>query len=138
MELIAVVLKSPTSTQRFESAKALLNFGFSNYTLKDVYPDQALPPIPVLLGEAETVQPVLSRTGRLLVEADQAANVTTEISLCTDVAAPVEQGQVLGQMIVRVGDEVRETIPLVAEAPVARLSFPSIFARLWGCLTARG
>lgn len=138
MELIAVVLKSPTSTQRFESAKALLNFGFANYTLKDVYPDQALPPIPVLLGEAETVQPVLSRAGRLLVEADQAANVTTEINLCTDVAAPVEQGQVLGQMIVRVGDEVRETIPLVAEAPVARLSFPSIFARLWDCLTMKG
>lgn len=138
MELIAVVLKSPTSTQRFESAKALLNFGFANYTLKDVYPDQALPPIPVLMGESETVQPVLSKNGRILVETGQAANVTSEISLCADVAAPVEQGQVLGQMVIRVGDEVRETIPIVAEAPVARLTFPSIFARLWGVLTMKG
>ena len=44
MELIAVVLKAKTSEQRFESAKSLLNFGFANYTLTDVYPGQALPP----------------------------------------------------------------------------------------------
>ena len=55
MELIAVVLKAKTSEQRFESAKSLLNFGFANYTLTDVYPGQALPPVDVLLGEQ--VQP---------------------------------------------------------------------------------
>ena len=57
MELIAVVLKAKTSEQRFESAKSLLNFGFANYTLTDVYPGQALPPVDVLLGEQDTVQP---------------------------------------------------------------------------------
>ena len=35
MELIAVILKSPTSTQRFESAKVLLNYGFAAYALAD-------------------------------------------------------------------------------------------------------
>ncbi len=137
MELIAVILKSPTSSIRFESAKALLNFGFANYTLKDVYPGQALPPITVLLGEAETVQPVLAKSSRILVETEQATDISTEISLCKDVAAPVEQGQVLGQMTVKVGDEVRETIPIVAECAVARLSFSGIFQQLWGILTGR-
>ena len=33
MELIAVVLKAPTSPQRFEGAKVLLNYGFAAYTL---------------------------------------------------------------------------------------------------------
>ena len=33
MELIAVIMKAPTSTQRFESAKALLNYGFATYAL---------------------------------------------------------------------------------------------------------
>jgi D-alanyl-D-alanine carboxypeptidase (penicillin-binding protein 5/6) len=136
MELIAVILKAPTSSIRFESAKALLNFGFANYTLKDVYPDQALPPIPVLLGEADTVQPVLSKNSRILVESEQAADVTTELTLCADVAAPVEEGQVLGEMTVKVGDEVRETIPIVASAPVERLSFSSLFQRLFGILTS--
>lgn len=52
MELIAVVLKAKTSEQRFESAKSLLNFGFANYTLTDVYPGQALPPVDVAAGRA--------------------------------------------------------------------------------------
>ena len=43
MELIAVVMKCPTSEKRFEGAKALLNFGFANYTLLDVHPDPARP-----------------------------------------------------------------------------------------------
>ena len=44
MELIAVVLHSPTSAQRFDSAKRLLDFGFANYTLADIHPSQAIPP----------------------------------------------------------------------------------------------
>ena len=55
MALIAVVLKRPTSEKRFDGAQALLNFGFANYTLLDVHPDQALPPVEVALGECSTV-----------------------------------------------------------------------------------
>lgn len=61
MELIAVVMKSPTSAQRFESAKSLLNFGFANYTLLDIQPDAAIPPVEVSLGTLDQVQPILDR-----------------------------------------------------------------------------
>ena len=43
MELIAVVLKSPTGQQRFEDAKALLNYGFSTYGLVHASPEEPLP-----------------------------------------------------------------------------------------------
>ena len=42
MELIAVILKAPTSTQRFESAKVLLNYGFAAYGLAHIEPEEAL------------------------------------------------------------------------------------------------
>ncbi len=42
MELIAVIMKAPTSTQRFEDATNLLNYGFSTYTLENVVPESAL------------------------------------------------------------------------------------------------
>ena len=129
MELIAVVLKAKTSEQRFESAKSLLNFGFANYTLTDVYPGQALPPVDVLLGEQDTVQPVLAQSSRILVDKAQLNNVTSELRLCENVEAPVEQGQKLGEMVISVGGQEQQTIPIVADRAVARLTLPGIFSR---------
>ena len=132
MELIAVVLKSPTSAQRFESAKSMLDFGFANYTVLDAHPAQALAPVDVLLGEEEQVQPVLEGGGRILVEKAQVNEVETRIDLCADVEAPVEQGQKLGEMTVTVAGEVRQTIPIVAAQSVARLTIPGILKNLLG------
>ncbi|WP_294547197.1 D-alanyl-D-alanine carboxypeptidase family protein [uncultured Pseudoflavonifractor sp.] len=138
MELIAVVLKAPTSQDRFDAARALLDYGFANYTLMDVYPDQALPPIDVLLGEADCVQPVLSQSSRILVDKAQLNGVTSQISLCENVEAPVEAGQKLGEMVVTVDGQVLQTIPIVAERAVARLTVPGIFLRFLNRLFMAG
>lgn len=130
MELIAVVMHAATPDDRFESAKALLNFGFASYTLTTVYPDQALPPVPVLLGEAETVQPVLSQTPCVLLEKAQAGGLTKSVELCENVEAPVEAGQTLGTMTVTAGDQVVAVVPIVAASAVERLSVGGIFQRL--------
>ena len=134
MELIAVVMGAPTSQQRFDSAKALLDFGFANYTLLDVYPDQALPPVDVLLGEQSTVQPELARAGRVLIDKMDRDKVSTEITLCQDVAAPVEKGQTLGKMVVYIDGVEQTTIPIVAGQGVERLTFGDIFHRLWAMM----
>lgn len=129
MELIAVVLKAPSSEKRFESAKALLNFGFANYTLMDVYPDQALPPVDVLLGVKGQVQPVLSQSSRILVDKAEINNVTSQLNLCENVEAPVEAGQKLGEMVVSINGQTLQTIPILASEAVARLSVPGIFMK---------
>ena len=63
MELIAVVLKSPTGQQRFEDAKTLLNYGFSTYGLVHAAPEEPLPPVPVTLGTRDAVQSMVDRAG---------------------------------------------------------------------------
>ena len=138
MELIAVVMKSPTSEKRFESAKALLNFGFANYTLLDVRPDQALPPVEVALGECSTVQPVLAQSGRILTDKAELNNVTTEVRLTERVEAPVEAGQKLGEMAVLVSGVEQQTIPIVADQAVERLTMPGIFKRFLDILFMAG
>ena len=130
MELIAVILKSSTRDIRNEAAKSLLSYGFANYTLMAVYPGQALPPIDVLLGEREQVQPVLAQSSRILVDKSQVNAVTTQVSLCEDVEAPVEAGQKLGEMAVSIGGEPLQTIPIVAGEAVERITIPGIFSRL--------
>lgn len=138
MELIAVVMKAPTSNQRFEDAKALLDYGFANYTMTPVYPDAPLAPVDVLLGTQAQVQPQLERDCRLLVQRGEEDQVTTRLLIANDVEAPVELGQTLGRLEVYVGDELRDAIPILSSRQVDRLSVPGIFTRMLGKLLMAG
>ncbi len=130
MELIAVVMDSPTSQDRFEAAKALLSFGFANYALVSAYPSQAIPPVAVELGVYDAVQPILPQVPRVLVEKSQAAQVETTLSLPPSVSAPVAQGQTLGQLEVTVAGQRVGQVPLVADRAVDRLTVGGILQEL--------
>ena len=138
MELIAVVMRSPTVGQRFEDAKALLDYGFANYSLVPVYPEAPLAPVDVLLGVQAQVQPQLERDCRLLVRKGEEGQVGTRLSMAEDVEAPVERGQILGRLEVYVGEELRDTVPILAPEPVERLSIPGIFGRMLSKLLMAG
>ena len=135
MELIAAVMHCESSTDRFESAKALLDYGFAAYTLVDPMGEEQAQPVTVELGASETVQPVPGQNEPVLLEKEQAAGVTREIQLGERVSAPVEQGQVLGSVTLKSGDTVLAEVPLVAECGVEKLSWGQIFshmvAKLW-------
>ena len=135
MELIAVVMKSPTSANRFTDAQTLLDYGFAAYTLTDVYPETPLAPIPVLLGEIGQIQPQLERQCRMLIRKGQAGQITTRLTLAEDLSAPVEQGQRVGELEVFVDGQVRDTVPIVSAQHVDRLTLPRIFSRLLEQLT---
>ncbi len=130
MELIAVVMACPTSTDRTADVTAMLNYGFANYTIQTVYPDAALSPVPVLLGQESQVQPQLQSDCRLLLSKAQQDTVTTEINLATDLQAPVDKGQILGSMDVYVDGILMAEIPLVATQEVERLTTLGIFSQL--------
>ena len=135
MELIAVVLKAPTSSDRFETAKSLLDFGFANYTLLNV--EGELSPIPVTLGTADTVTPVPAEPPRVLVEKLQADGVTWETETAEALEAPVEAGARVGRIRILLDGAVLQTVPLVVPEGVPRLTFGQIFGRVAG-LTLTG
>lgn len=128
MELIAVIMKAPTSAQRFEDAKSLLSYGFSTYALAKAAPDAALPPVPVCLGTQSTVQPIASESS-LLLEKAKAANLEKSVTLAEQVEAPIAKGDVLGTLTVSSGGETLAEVPLVAGEDVPRVT--------WGALALR-
>ena len=138
MELIAVVMKSPSTNQRFDDAKSLLDYGFANYTVVPVYPESPLAPNDVLLGAQPQVQPRLERDCRLLVRKGEETQVTTRLSMAENVEAPVEQGQILGKLEVYAGSTLRDTIPILSSQPVDRLSIPGIFSQMLSKLLMAG
>ena len=130
MELIAVIMKAPTSAQRFEDAKALLSYGFSTYALKQVTPDAALPPVPVELGTQATVQPVLEAGTSLLLEKSRAGDLQQSVTLESSVEAPVSKGAQLGTLTITSGEDVVAELPLLAGEEVPRITFLQMLGRL--------
>ena len=132
MELIAVVLKSPTGQQRFEDAKALLNYGFSTYALLHTVPEEPFPAIPVVLGETETVQPCIDpQEAVALVQKSQAGGLSQSVTLVEQVEAPVSTGQELGTLtLTDAAGETVQSIPIRAAQSVERLTFGTMLRRM--------
>ncbi len=130
MELIAVVMHCDTSAHRFESAKALLNYGFSNYALVTPTPPEAIPAVPVTLGHTESIIPVLKDTTPILIDKAKASSVQSSITVDDGVTAPVEKGQQLGLLRVTAGDETIAEIPLVAPEAVAALTWWDVMGQM--------
>ena len=130
MELIAVVMAAPTAADRFEDAKAMLDYGFGAYTLMQVYPESPLAPIPVLLGTVGQIQPELERECRVLVRKGEEGSVTTKLTLAQDLEAPVEAGQKVGELEILVNGETRDTLAIISSQEVQRLTTGGIFQRM--------
>ena len=130
MELIAVIMKDATSAQRFEDAKALLNYGFSTYALKQITPESPLPPVPVKLGTQATVQPVLAENTHLLLEKARAGQLAQSVTLVPQADAPVAKGDPLGTLTVTSGEDVVAELPLVAGEEVPRITYGQMLRRV--------
>ena len=128
LELIAVVMGCQTSQERFAACKSMLDYGFANYAL--VVPAAESGTIPVKLGHSSAVTAVPAEKVRLLVEKGKKQQVQTQITLDASATAPVSQGQRLGTMTVKLGEQILAQVPMVAGAAVSRLSWWDVFTGL--------
>ena len=126
LELIAVVMGCTTSQKRTAACKAMLDYGFANFALVSPQLEDAVT-VPVTLGKQDQVAAQLGQEGSILIDKGQKNSVTTEITLEEQLMAPVSQGQKLGTMTVKAGDQVLSEIPLVAAVPVEKLTFGDLF-----------
>ena len=129
MELIAVVLHCASSTDRFESAKALLNYGFSNYALVTPEPGE-LPAVPVTLGASMEITPVLADETPILIDKALAAGVETRVCVDESVTAPVEAGQTLGTLTITSGGQTIAERDLIAPEPVGALRWGDVYLQM--------
>ena len=129
MELIAVVLHCASSTDRFESAKALLNYGFSNYALVTPEPGE-LPAVPVTLGTAAEITPVLADETPILIDKALAAGVETRVCVDESVTAPVEAGQTLGTLTITSGGQTIAERDLIAPESIGALRWGDVYLQM--------
>ncbi len=129
--LIAVVMGSSNSTDRFETAKAMLNYGFANYaTVTPVIDKSLIPDVGIINGVTEKITPQIPTVNPVLTEKGREKDISQTIDLAVDVAAPVEKGQVLGTVTFRLGDEKIGVYNLTSPDRVESLTFGIIFKRM--------
>ena len=131
MELIAVVMGCDTSANRFAACKSMLDYGFANFALISPQIKGDLE-VPVKLGTQQSIKAVPGESAQLLIDKSQREMVTTDFTLEEGVTAPVSQGQRLGTMTIRAGEQILAEVPLVAEFGIPRLSWSDLFLKLLG------
>ena len=131
MELIAVTMGCKSSQERNAACKSMLDYGFANFAL--IQPSlEDTPPVPVKLGKADSVSARLGGSTSLLIDKGQKGSVVTELQMEEILTAPVSQGQRVGTLRLKAGDQVLSEVPLVADTAVERLRFGELFCKVLG------
>ena len=139
LSLIAVVLGSPSSSERFTAATALLDYGFGAYS---AMPVPQLPDRPLLIkvkGSAEETVPLdySALPATLLMPKENAATLTAQAQLPAQLEAPVQQGQAVGTVQVLNGETLLGEYEVYAAADAPKMDFGTAFGLLWGALTGQ-
>ena len=129
MELIAVVMGAETSQDRFAACKGMLDQGFANYALYTPNIQEGAS-VPVTLGQADSVAVIPEKIPQILVERVKLPDVTAEVSLSPQVDAPIVQGQHLGTLTLRAGEEILAEVLLIAETEIPRLTWGQVTGRI--------
>lgn len=128
VSLISVVLGSPSTKDRFNAAATLLDYGFANWSVvKPKIPPEANVPVPVDNGMEANVEPSVNGEESLLVPKGKAGDVTSKVSMNSEVRAPVEKGQTLGKITYLLNGEVLKETPITAKKTVEPITFSSAF-----------
>lgn len=131
LTLIAVVLGSPSSKDRFTGTQKLLDYGFANYSFQDVEADtSAFADIPVKKGVSRLVKLEANETFPVLLKKGEEGGIKQTVTLEQELVAPVKKGDIVGYVHIYLQDEEIGVIPITAANTVEKLTFFVCLGRL--------
>lgn len=127
LSLVAVVLAGETSQDRFEGAKKLLNYGFSNYSFEEIKADLKEKTVPVLKGETDSVGIEAKGSVSFLCEKAKKGDIKQTVNWGKEITAPIKKGQIVGYIDIYSGEENIGQIPITATDNLKKRNFPLSF-----------
>lgn len=132
MELIAVVMAAPDNKTRFQDAMNLLSYGYSVSQMYEDENKEALPPQKIEGGIEDTVNltyagpfAYLDTTGSNLNE------IQKEISLPESVAAPVAEGDAIGEAVYKLNGTRIGSVSILAAKSVEKAGYKDYWKKVW-------
>ncbi len=130
--LISVVLGAASESARAIESQKLLNYGYQNFEVVRIQAkDKPAGTYDVWKGSKSTVDGGFANDVLVSVPRGQAEQVKAEIERVQPLIAPIAQGQQIGTLRVRVGDQLVTERPLLALSAVAPAGW---FGRTWDSL----
>jgi len=124
MDLIAVIMGSPTSKERFADATKLLDYGFANYAIASaLVSEDELSDIPVTKGVSNHVKPAVSSDFQMLLEKSKISRIEKQMHLPQTVHAPVGKNEKIGEVEFFIDGTSIGKADIVAKEEVKSLGF---------------
>ena len=131
LSLIAVIMRAPSTKERFSCARKLLDYGFSTFKYKKfAEKDVEVMNVPINKGVVSEASVKYADTSGKIMNKKSEGNIEQEIIINDNVSAPIEAGQVLGRVEFKVDGEAVASVDLVAENDVAKLNIFTMGKRI--------
>ncbi|MCI0510424.1 penicillin-binding protein 6 [Chromohalobacter marismortui] len=127
--LIAVVMGTDSDEARAQETQKLLSYGFRFFETQQLYKSGAVLNKPrVWGGEQDTLRLGVASDVFITVPRGRIDDLNAQLDIRKTINAPVEQGEQLGTLKIKLNGKVLDERPLVALEPVPEGGF---FKRLW-------
>lgn len=132
IDLIAVVMGSPTNKSRFQDAMTLLNYGYSVSALYEDANEEKLPGIPVKGGVQDEVAIVYKEPFRYLDIAGSDLNsIEKTISLPAEIQAPIQRGDAVGEAVYKLNGQRIGSVSILADVTIEKAGYKDYLIKVW-------
>ena len=133
LSLIAVVMKAPTSADRFADAKKLLDYGFKNYEFKQFgRSGDIVGNVSVEKGIEKNVNAILKDNCGVLLKKGTENNIVQNVQLEPKLSAPILKGQKIGEVVYSCDGSVIKSVDIIAENDIIKESFSNVLKFVYG------
>jgi len=120
MRLISVVLGTGSDKSRTASSQSLLNYGFRFFETHKLYrASEVLKTARLWYGEQEQVAMGVGRDIHITIPRGRYKDLDASMDIESEISAPISQGQELGQVNIKLDDEIIVSESIVATHAVA-------------------
>ena len=107
MRLISVVLGTASDKARTQSSQSLLNYGFRYFETHKLYrSDEVLKTAQIWYGDQEQVSMGVGKDIFITIPRGRYRDLDAAMEIDAEISAPVARGQGLGQVVIKLDDEV--------------------------------
>lgn len=131
LKLIAVIMKAPTTKHRFGEAKQLLDYGFNNFEYVQLgKKGDIIQNVQIEKSTENNVNLVFEKDFGAFIKKGRSKEIVQEITINENISAPINNGDILGKVEIKLDDEIVAEVNLVSDRTVSKRNIGNMFSYL--------